>query len=265
MRIKGTGLGMVGCAGGALLLVGILAIVPAISAQPQLSREAIERLRRMKPPEDWTTEERLAVRFNPVDVEKRDALGHCEVNHRRVGCNNIGGPQYGALFMPTELFSLFLGGAFQPGQAPKPERCLYDHQLRAAGLEPASFWPEMDRIATPELRAQADFRAPSRIRPDATRADLEAAGRKNHRLSISLCRAQVAAVAEARQRFGKRFERYLYREIAPTAFQTGSLGPSMEYLVSWREEGCPEQSAWSRVSLAIRVLLWHLQEMAGAR
>jgi hypothetical protein len=224
---------------GLLALVWLLAGAVLSMAQPPMSAEAVEKMRKTKAPEDWTVEERLAVRFNPGDMQARRAAAapnpSDEINH-------ISGQRNPELFLPIEVFESLLRGAFAAdAQASRVARSALREGLEAQGFDPETFWPTLETIARVPIRAHREFFELGQKMGKVNAREREAISKKSGEIVAQLCAPQAAALAEARKRFGwKPFDRFLYRAVAPTLFDMSSPDPEWPAELRRREGGCRE-------------------------
>lgn len=219
----------------------------------RLSAEAIEKMRTAKAPEDWTIEDRLAVRFDPGDMQRREAANLQEMETvfhqkppalppgvKREDQSIVIGHQHPELFLPTELFESLVDAAFFPDRQQSAayrqsvERCLV-----SAGLDPRSFWPALETIAREPIRLRLEF---SEIALKLNKASPEESRALNQRLQeveTALCGPQAAALAATKERFGRqRVDRFLYRAVAPQRDLGEPAKAEWEKRLRAREEGC---------------------------
>jgi hypothetical protein len=244
---------------GLLALAWLLGATALSSAQTPLSAEAIEKLRRAKAPEDWTTEERLAVRFDPGDVRLRReaargdlmkgkadlpevAAARAALPNPNDETNHIVGQRTPELFLPTEVFESLLKGAFSPDpQTRRVCRSTMREGLEAAGFDPETFWPALEAIAREPIRSHSEFYELALKMGKAKATERKAIAEHSGEIVARLCAPQAAALAEARKRFGRKpFDRFLYRTVAPTMFLITSPDPEWPAQLRKREGGCRE-------------------------
>jgi len=240
------------CAATSLLaLVWLLAC--GAGCRPRLSAETIEKMRKTKAPEDWTIEDRLAVRFDPGDMQRREAAHTQEVETvfhqkppapppgvKREDQSIIIGRHHPELFLPIELFDSLVEAAFLPD---RQERAAYrqevERRLVSAGLDPRSFWPALETIAREPIRLRSEFSEIALKLNKAAPEERQALNQRLQEIDTALCGPQAVALAETEERFGhQRVDRFLYRAVAPQ----GELGEPAravwEQRLRAREAGC---------------------------
>lgn len=243
---------------GALALAGLFGVVAA-SAQIRLSPSEIENLRRTKPPEEWTIEERLAVRFDPGDIEKRVQAERTQLMENRVSdpvtqaartaaqsssyrksSNAIVGSRNPELFLPTEVFDMFISMAFSPDlDFRRGSRAQFEPGLRAAGLNPDSFWSDLETIAAPTIRGHIGLAELNLQIAPATAKARAGIGKRMTEVYAGLCGPRATDLAKARKYFGARvFDRFLYRTVAPGMFRTTLPGIAMSDQLRAIDGGC---------------------------
>jgi hypothetical protein len=246
-------------AGGLLALAWLLGGAALGWAQSPLSAEAIEKMR-TKPPEDWTTEERLAVRFDPGDIQRRKKADRQDLKKNAAAfpdlkaevtgppssdtSTSVAGDRNPELFLPIEIFDSLLKGGFPPQVSHQREardtyRSSLKDGLEAAGFEPESFWKALEAIAKGPIKADKEFCELAQTLGHATPGERKAIVKRCEEIAVSMCAPRASALAEARRRFGRKaFDRFLYRAVAPTMFQLMSPDPEWENQLRKREEGC---------------------------
>lgn len=199
-----------------------------------------DRLNAEKAPWQWTTEERLAVRFDaasmraridealaqqyqfsppPNDPAAKRALRADELKEVILGDRN---PE---LYLPWELFETLLHTAYGPqAEGVAGHRMEYGVVVKRLHL-PADFWAQLGDTAKGYLDTWAaidDLTGEWEAAAPRQRARIE---RKIEELNRSLCRERAAALARARTHFGaESFDRFLY-EAVPPGFRTWSSAP----------------------------------------
>ena len=198
----------------------------------------------------WTTEERLARRFDPEAMKARVAEERAEqlaIEKRFPKINDelfTGGEDTGAVmdtlngrkhpevFFPDELFSRLLHDAFlQVGEDQTESRRSFEERAAALGFG-RDLWPRLERVAAPVLRAEKERR---RSDPgDEAKMKGEA---------IRVCRVRAQSLAAAKVEFGEEpFLRLLYEAVAPGIVRdvVGSgLGSEDVEGMRYTSGGCP--------------------------
>jgi hypothetical protein len=214
-----------------LLLTGAAAYAaresdPAIQTIPQ-SRPRASEARAAEPPPSkaawrWTTEERIARRFDPEAMKARIAEEQAEKRARQrlfpkvddelfvsgdegngSVMDTLNGRKHPELFFPNELFAHLLNDAFPPdGEYQSESRLPIEERAAALGFG-RDLWPRLEKAAAPLLKLEAE-RARRRAGP----------GDKDE--AIRLCRVRAQALAAAKSEFGEEaFLRLLYEAVAP--------------------------------------------------
>jgi hypothetical protein len=249
-----------GGAPGLLALVCLLAGAAISRAQSPMSAEVIEKMRKTKAPEEWTVEERLAVRFDPGDISRRRQADREQLLKTRAELpeiaaaqasppdagdtsNSVVGQRNPELFLPIELFDSLLKGAFPPQSLNQQEsrdsyHSVMQGALEAAGFNPGSFWRDLEGIAKVPIQADKEFYKLAEMLGHAKPSERATLVKRSEEIAVSMCGPRAAALAAAREHFGKAFERFLYRGVAPTMFQLLSPDPEWENQLRRREEGC---------------------------
>jgi len=186
-----------------------------------------------KRPWAWTTEQRLAARFDSVSIGQRKAAYGAQLPEASRGASDpvagaeqrleyvIEGRRNPELFLPFELVRGLLDAGFDADMNRRAlNRALYRDGIAALGVNEADFW---SLLATSQERAR---------RPHlATAVDADTV----------VCRVRVAVLDGMRQRFGRDvFDQFLYVTVAPytslSSSTTNTHSGKMELL---REEaGC---------------------------
>jgi hypothetical protein len=233
------------------------AVSLAQPSMPPLSAEAIEKMRKTKAPEDWTTEERLAVRFDPGDISRRRKASREDLKKSNADLpevqaaravppeagnetNNIVGQRNPELFLPTEIFDSLIQHAFLPvPEMRESYRRTFEEGFQSAGFSPEAFWPTLTAIAKDTIQAHKEYYEISRKLGKATAAERKALSRRIEEIGAGLCVQRAAELEAARQRFGRKaFDRFLYRTVAPTMFQVMSSDPEWSDHLRQMEGGC---------------------------
>jgi hypothetical protein len=163
-----------------------------------------------KEPWAWTTEQRLAARFDPVSIKERKAAYKAQlmpsqqvnVESEPVDTSHlqysIDGKRNPELFFPFELLRGLLDSGFaKDAHTRELNRALYRDGIAALGVTEAEFWP---LLAASQERAGHPYLAPS-------------GGNGSYK---TLCHVRVAVLNDMRRHFGQEvFDRFLYLTVAP--------------------------------------------------
>lgn len=167
----------------------------------------------------WTVDQRLSVRFDPSDMEKRLQAAERVPNQER-GTSFVDGSKNPELLLPTELFSALLKQGFDPDpDVRKLFRSRVEPVASDLGIGP-ELWPTLKELAAGLLPSTSEKRLTYE----------------------EVCRGHFEALAAARKAFGeKSFDRMLYEAVAPgLKISLKATGPEMEKQLRDMEDGCRE-------------------------
>lgn len=240
---------------GLLALVCFFAGAVHSFGQSAISPQAIEHMRKIKAPEDWTLEERLAVRFDPGDMSLRRQADRELLLRSKVdlpdtaatqavppgaASNSVVGQRNPELFLPTEIFDSLIQHAFLPvPEMRESYRRTFEEGFPVVGFSPKAFWPALTTIARETIQAHTEYYEVAQRLAKATAADRKALHKRLEEIGAGLCAKRAVELAAARQHFGRKsFDKFLYRAVAPTMFQV--MSPDSEWRDQLRtmEEGC---------------------------
>lgn len=201
------------------IVLGMLATSVTLSATENPDRERRESSR--KQVWDWTVEERLAVRFDPVLAVQRATAGWA-----RTDAGTTGRPQWGEvhgnenpeLFLPGELFIALLGGLHGDTGFRDSSRAIRRNRIIAFGIDDETFWRELESAISSYLRFAARHAAiQQRLIHTLDEGERSGLAAEAERMGPDLCRSRAAALAGARRHFGaETFDRFLYTVVAPS-------------------------------------------------
>ena len=172
-------------------------------------------------PYKWTVDQRLSVRFDPVDMEKRlRAMDKAQAPER--GTCVVDGARNPELLLPSELFPQLLKTGFNPDP---DARKLYRSRIEPVAIELGigpELWPTLKEVAAGILPSASGKRPTWE----------------------ELCRGHFEALTAARKAFGqKSFDRLLYEAVAPgLKISLAGAGPELEKQLRDMEDGCQESS-----------------------
>ncbi|HUF17178.1 MAG TPA: hypothetical protein VMS12_03945 [Thermoanaerobaculia bacterium] len=224
---------------GIFLTVMMACAVSALAADARGTAMAQSEPHGMQPADDkpawrWTTEERLAVRFDPSRIAERrleyqdsssssgaEAAKGTDAPATSGHALTIDGKRHPEIFLPHELFDVLMRGFM-------PDRELRERQLKSFragivsfGFDESDFWSQLYLVANQYV----DYKY--RIITSRSESDEK-------------CRAAFAALNGARLLFGQdRFDQFLYEVIAPGTWSssaTNAIDPSAD--VRRVAEGC---------------------------
>jgi hypothetical protein len=232
---------------GCFLLCGVL----VADGKPTDGQELEPRKARQ--PWEWTDEERLAERFDPIKIRERaedaqrreQALAQDLPDlNQDLSLVRIYGERNPELFLAIEVFRSFLRDAVFSQDPEIRETFRRSMKERHPDLPlDDEFWRRLEEIGTPLLthirEEAAIFRAANEEgAPKKAHADLEAYLKARDDQAICLLRAQ--ALEKARATFGRvLFDRILYETKAPSmaVVHRQSMGPEQLLFLA---RGCPE-------------------------
>lgn len=170
----------------------------------------------------WSVDQRLRVRFDPSDREKRlEAIDMVPAPER--GSVVVDGSKNPELLLPSELFRVLLKRGFDENlDARETYRERVEYVARELGIGP-ELWPSLKELASGLLPSDFGDRRPT---------------------WEELCRGNFEALAAAREAFGeKAFDRMLYEAVAPgLKLSAKGDGPELEKQLRDMEDGCRESS-----------------------
>ncbi len=219
-------------------------ILIAVFTVPVLPNQSKSHPSQIKAPWRLSLEERVALRTNPSLARERARRvrgtateGAAAAYEPQELADDFDGKTHPELFLPHEVFDELISMAFlssphgryvlQTGLAP---------EVRRHGL-PQDFWEQLESISstfTAESQSVRDLLAAVQQRHN-DQVDPQAALAAGH---TAVCRSRAAALAAARETFGReRFDRFLYEVVAANMFMTSDRLVSAEVLRSG-EDGC---------------------------
>lgn len=221
-----------------LVFVVIAALLPATSNGQE-----------PKPPWQWTLDERLAQRHDPLAAAARLRAQADRVSSLAIvapaakvkppgNSDYISGRDHPELLLPWELFDQMMMMAYADDAVVRSIfREARSSSLSGSGLPP-DFWDRMEAISVAYLSDGSQLR-------DLHKQPVSDAGVKSriasqsHALENLKCRDRAGAIAAARHTFGETFDRFLYEGIAPNmSIGIGHLGSISEARQHEIEAGC---------------------------
>lgn len=209
-----------------LVVASVLVALPAFSAEPL----KVERAK--KAAWEWSTEERLAARFDPELAAKR-AAGRLKTSRAANVWSEVNGSESPEVFLPIELFTHLMSGIETDGADRANHRAILRDRIIEFGLDEEQFWRELEqvtasykeRIVRNEALAQEALAA-----PEDRKGEIEI---KRARLQTELCSSRADMLEIARKHFTSiNFDRFLYSVVAPdlTITSTAPGGETAEHL-----------------------------------
>lgn len=220
----------------------------AFQADPSTKPGALEAGVR-KPAWQWTAEERLAKRFDPVAMKSRADAERVEqqklsksfplpgTDDPRTGAEEaqpssdvIRGDKTPELFLTWELFHTLLTRGFSiDDERPVESRRSIEDRAVALGFG-KDLWPRLEKATAPflKLQRQDEGRAHSPFSPSATAHE-----------ELLWCRTRAAAITAAKAEFGEEaFLRLLYEGVAPSAIKAYVFDETTAEDLRFQEGGC---------------------------
>lgn len=205
----------------------------------------------------WSDEERLKVRFDPVSIRERSSREATEpygVQPPNVvrgtskttqsvdatAGNLIVGRRNPELLMPFELFNLLIEQGFTGDAAARAEfRKSVAPQIEATAIAPDTFWSAVERAAAPFIRNQQQERELLAQLNEAKTDEARTAIRQQLKnLQQPQCQQRAAALEAVTKRLGRSVVyRVLYEGIAPSLNVT-SVEPDTPARLQFVAGGC---------------------------
>jgi hypothetical protein len=234
------------------LVLGAVWIIGAegqSAAQTSLSAEAIDHLRKTKAPEDWTVEERLAVRFDAADVrlrrdiDQRERIAQGEAPEKIEPAADtiiVDGRKNPELMLSWELFEHLLSLGFSSNKdAKKFNRDQLGPILETLGFDQGSFWQALEATSGRILEIRRNLAELTKNIGQVSGPERQAINAKSQKIQATLCRDRVEALAKAREVFGqKKMDRLLYQGVAPPMKSVMPNEPMWREQLLWIEGGC---------------------------
>jgi hypothetical protein len=191
---------------------------------------------------EWTVEERLAARFDPVRAERRATRLQAEgVASAPEALGALTGDAEPQLFLPGELFGSLLGGLHADADFAATSRAILRDRILEFGFDDVTFWQELEGAISSHQRMAARHAALVKQFRDADEMERNTIREQTAVMGPDLCRSRIVALHAAREQFGgKDFDRFLYTVVAPVLSVSASDDPSLlsaEHL-RYLEGGC---------------------------
>lgn len=180
-----------------------------------------ERREVSKQPWQWTLDDRLASRTDPVAARERTRV-HVQESGAASAAPGfiIDGKRNPELFLSHELMALLLSTAGTDDAASQRTRASYDSAVEELGWEATTFWRDFADASGEFVHLTQDSAGPERTSA----------------LSARICSARVDALITMRRRYA-RFDEFLYLHVAPRHVVTSEGSGNTEWL-RWLERGC---------------------------
>ena len=198
-----------------------------------------------KPIWQWTTDERLAARFDEAARIRRVAAFEAQraISHARAvalprrPADSIHGSEHPELLMPFEIFTSFTEAAYGADDdvARHVQR---DATVQASKLGlPPEFLPTLRKQARAFIAMQREERTLKQQIFTGGMTDPQSGMARLRELQKSECASRAAAMRNLRARFGANFDRFLYSAIAPGVFRD-YFEPISAQTLRAEEDGC---------------------------
>ena len=198
-----------------------------------------------KPIWQWTTDERLAARFDEAARIRRVAAFEAQraISHARAvalprrPADSIHGSEHPELLMPFEIFTSFTDAAYGADDdvARHVQR---DATVQASKLGlPPEFLPTLRKQARAFIAMQREERTLKQQIFTGGMRDPQSGIARLRELQKSECASRAAAMRNLRARFGASFDRFLYSAIAPGVFRD-DFEPISARTLRAEEDGC---------------------------
>src|SRR5438105_12974208 len=198
-----------------------------------------------KPIWQWTTDERLAARFDEAARIRRVAAFEAQraISHARAvalprrPADSIHGSEHPELLMPFEIFTSFTEAAYGADDdvARHVQR---DATVQASKLGlPPEFLPTLRKQARAFIAMQREERTLKQQIFTGGMTDPQSGMARLRELQKSECASRATAMRNLRARFGASFDRFLYSAIAPGVFRD-DFEPISARTLRAEEDGC---------------------------
>ena len=163
---------------------------------------------KQRAPWEWTVDERLAARFEPMAVRERQAARQASDLVRRDESVAVDGAKNPELLLPFELMTHFLMVPLTPADHRQATLERYRPFIETAGWDFDAFWDEVTAAST------GYFAANERAVALHKQAGITETQRRS--ASTAVCAARAAALTTLRQKFDpQQFDKFLYTSVAP--------------------------------------------------
>jgi hypothetical protein len=229
---------------GAMLLIGT---VPPAAAQVNAAQQKTQEVERARanpaqkapPPREpwqWTLDERLAVRFDPEDMRRRaeerlaDLADFPGATYEEGVCI-VNGARDPALLLPFELYNkLLILGFGSKTELWQEDRQEILREAKSLGFG-EDFWTTLQTLAREQLQLR-----------ETRRQEAKQSGGQQPAPSVEEQKAECAKRLETltafRAHFGKRFDEFLYRAVAPRTNVAMPPNPDWPQQLRLIEGGC---------------------------
>jgi hypothetical protein len=174
---------------------------------------------------EWTLQERLDARFDPVKIGEREtaylidnpqAQSHLYASEAKMEhpdphmvSYRIDGRRNPELFLPHELFDTLVSGFAPDADLRERQRAYYRPAIRAFGFDDEQFWARLESVIHPYIALSHSYVVFGHAGQSSTKRPT----------ADEICRARFDALQAARGFFGREtFDRFLYVVIAPSAW-----------------------------------------------
>jgi hypothetical protein len=233
-------------------------LILAVSQQAVTPRDVPpERSQIAKAAWDWTDDERLAVRFDPIAIQERASRDATEpYSARSVGAtqqssrptplqspsgppNLVVGRRNPELFLPFELFNILISSGFSSDAKQNAEFRRSLEPVISKSIKAETFWADVESAAALLIENQnEEHTLGGQIKHAATDDDRAALRQRIKNLQQPQCLMRARALSAVADRIGRRaFYRILYEGIAPTV-NTTSTDADLAMRLRFAAGGC---------------------------
>lgn len=239
-------------------LLSTIPLILALGQQAVITRDVpSEQSQTAKASWDWTDDERLAVRFDPIAIQERasrdatvpyfaQTLGATQQSAGQARLQSPNGPpnvvvdrRNPELFFPFELFNILISSGFSGDAKQNAEFRRFLEPIISKSLTAEAFWTAVESSAAPFIENQLEERAlGAQIKQAATDEDRATLRQQIKNLQQPQCLLRAKALTAIAGRIGRRtFYRVLYEGIAPT-INTTSTEPDLATRLRFAAGGC---------------------------
>ena len=210
---------------GPVLITTLLLVLPGYGDTPprpniRVTPGALEP-RREKPAWEWSDDERIQLRFDPIAIRER-AAAHTRLAQPRTQPQAaeqtrtaqeyvIDGSRDAELFLPVELLDVLMQGLDSDASIRTSARAALANGIKEMGLTENDFWSRLGQISEGYRALLAKPRNVTIHRVQTSDGMFS-----SFPIDIDRCVARNALLQSARTSFGTRtFQRFLYTAVAP--------------------------------------------------
>ena len=180
---------------------------------------------------EWSDEERIKVRFDPIAVRERIKAHGAQSAERLPSAKQyvLYGARDAALFLPVELLDVLLQGLHSDASIRVPARTALAKGIRDMGYTENAFWTRLENLSGPY---RALLSKPGK--PTIQRVQKHDGTVTSFPVDVERCVARYNLLQSARTTFDAHdFQRFLYVAVAPEVkrvMTTQQIDPAQELL-----------------------------------